>query len=202
MQARALTLPEIEAIRAHFSNWLETDPLAARDRALFEVGVNAGLRISEALALNVGQVVQHGRVVDRLELTRTKGDKPRAVPLNSSAKTALADFTTWKQAHGERMEPDAPVFVSRHGQRLVRSQAHNRLKLVYAACGLAGKVATHSMRRTFGTLLHDRGAHIREIQVLMGHSSISTTQRYIEVNEGKLSHAVRLLDGDASSTKG
>ena len=100
------------------------------------------------------------------------------------------------------MESDAPLFVSRHGQRLVRRQAHNRLKTVYAACGLSGKVVTHSMRRTFGTLLHDRGAHIREIQELMGHSSISTTQRYIEVTEAKLSRAVALLDGDASFSKG
>lgn len=199
MQARALTPNEVEAIRAQLAG--SRDRYAPRDAGLFEVGVNCGLRISEALALNIGQVLQHGRVVDRLELTRTKGGKHRAVPLNGKAKAALATLITWKQAHGERMESDAPVFVSRHGQRLVRRQAHNRLKTVFTATGLAGKVATHSMRRTFGTLLHDRGAHIREIQELMGHSSVSMTQRYIEVTDAKLTRAVALLDGHASFPK-
>jgi len=193
MRSRALTPAEIETIRRNLAN--STDHYAQRDRTLFEIGVNCGLRISEALALTVGQVWQHEHVVGRLELTRTKGDKPRAVPLNQPAKDALSALLKIKRERGERMDDDAPLFVSRNGQRLVRAQAHNRLRRVYWSAGLTGKVTTHSLRKSFATRMHDRGVKIREIQVLLGHSSVSTTQRYIDVRDDQLVDAVAMLEG-------
>ena len=83
MKSHALTPLEVEAIRAQLAG--SQDHYVVRDRALFEVGLNAGLRISEALALNVGQILQHGRIVNRLELIHTKDGKHRAVPLNTKA---------------------------------------------------------------------------------------------------------------------
>jgi len=192
MRSRALTPAEIETIRRDLAS--STDRYAQRDRTLFEIGINCGLRISEALALTVGQVWQHERIVDRLELTRTKGDKPRAVPLNKPAKDAISALLGVKRERGERMDDDAPLFVSRHGQRLVRRQAQNRLGRVYWSAGLAGKVTTHSLRKAFATRLHDRGVKIREIQVLLGHSSVSTTQRYIDVRDDQLVDAVAMLE--------
>lgn len=193
MKARALTNTEIESIRDYFAN--SVDHFQMRDLALFELCLNCGLRISEALALNIHHVVQNGQMVDRLELTATKGGKHRAIPLNNKAKESITAFLEWKEFIGESLDKDSPLYISRHGQRLVRSQAHNRLKAVFAACGLSGKATTHSLRKFFATQLHDRGAHIREIQELLGHSSVSTTQRYIDVTDAKLSAAVALLDG-------
>lgn len=193
MRARALTVVEIENIRECFRT--STDVYAVRDAALFELCINCGLRISEALALNIHHVIRDGKLEERLELTQTKGGKHRAIPLNTKAKAAIQALLEWKQAMGQRMDEDSPLFVSRHSQRLVRSQAHNRLKTTYRACGLGGKATTHSLRKFFATQLHNRGAHIREIQELLGHSSIATTQRYIDVTDAQLSAAVALLEG-------
>lgn len=193
MKARALNQEEIQQVRWRLAS--SEDPFSVRDAALFEIGLNCGLRISEALALTVGQVLQHGRVVERLELTVTKGDKPRAVPLNRRARETLQAMICWKQERGESLDPGWPLFYSPRGGSLSRALAHNRLKGLYARCGLGGKVTTMSMRKTFGTLLHDRGVHIREIQVLLGHASLATTQRYIEVTDANLTSAVAVLDG-------
>jgi site-specific recombinase XerD len=91
MQARPLTTEEIAKLRAIFENGY--GPYRERDRCLFELGINAGGRISEILALTVGQVSQYGRVVERLELVETKGGRPRAIPLNSKAQEAISQPT-------------------------------------------------------------------------------------------------------------
>jgi len=192
LQARPLTLEEISALRGCFENGYGS--YAERDRCLFELGINTGGRISELLALTVGQVYQYGRVADRLELVTTKGGRPRAIPLNSKAREAISAYLRWKEAQGEPLHPEAPLFRSQKGSRMTRQAAHLRLKALYQRARLQGKVTTHSLRKTFGTRLRERGVDLRVIQVLLGHKSLATTERYLGVTEPDLRVAVDRLD--------
>ena len=189
MRARALTADELQRIRGH----LQT--ASARDRALFELGVNGGLRISEIVSLNVGDVWSYDAPASRLELTQTKGGRPRAVPLNQKAKDAISALISHKASTGERLDPDAPLFTNANGHRLSRQGADLALKDIYRSCRLSGKVTTHSLRKTFATTLLNKGATLRTIQVLLGHSSLATTERYLSVTDDQLSAAVGMLEG-------
>ena len=189
MRARALTTDELQRIRNH----LQT--ASPRDRALFELGVNGGLRISEIVSLNVGDVWSYDAPASRLELTKTKGGRPRAVPLNGKATAAISALISAKDLQGERMDPDAPLFCNSNGHRLSRQGADLVLKALYRECKLSGKVTTHSLRKTFATTLLNKGATLRTIQVLLGHSSLATTERYLSVTDDQLSAAVGMLEG-------
>ena len=189
MKARALTADELQRIRDHLGDDLP------RDRALFELGVNGGLRISEIVSLNVDDVWSYDAPASRLELTRTKGGRPRAVPLNQKAKDAISALISHKASAGERMDPDAPLFTNANGHRLSRQGADLILKATYRECKVGGKVTTHSLRKTFATTLLNKGATLRTIQVLLGHSSLATTERYLSVTDDQLTAAVGMLEG-------
>lgn len=189
MKARALTADEVSRIRTYLED------AGTRDRALFELGVNAGLRVSEIVGLDVGLILSYGEVVEVLELYRTKGGRHRRVPLNRYVRGILEEFVAWKRGVGERLDPDAPLFCNGNGHRLSRQGADLILKRIYRACRLSGKLTTHSLRRTFATELLNRGASLRAIQVLLGHSSLATTERYLSVTDEQLSAAVAMLDG-------
>ncbi|HED03313.1 MAG TPA: hypothetical protein ENI60_00890, partial [Candidatus Fraserbacteria bacterium] len=164
-----------------------------RDRAIFELGINAGLRVSEICALTVGQVWQYRRIIERLELTQTKGMKPRAIPLNSAARVAVVELIGWKRRRGERLHCDDPLFRSYRGRRLTRQGVDWRWRQVRRACRLSGKVTTHSWRKTFATTLHQLGQPLGVIQKLLGHRSLATTQRYLLVTPLEEEQAVAKL---------
>lgn len=189
MRARALTSDELTKIREVLQD------ASARDRCLFELGVNAGLRVSELVALNVGDVWSYDAPVSALELTRTKRNRHRRVPLNGKAKDAISALISAKADADERLDPDAPLFCNANGHRLSRQGADLALKDIYRSCRLSGKVTTHSLRKTFATTLLNKGATLRTIQELLGHSSLSTTERYLAVTDDQLSAAVGMLEG-------
>ena len=121
--ARALSPLEIQAVCAAFSG-----KYTIRNRALFLLCVNIGARITEALNLNVGDVLQNGEIVDVLYLRRqtVKGKQSGvSLTLPPGARKALVSFIAWKRDVGEHLSKRAPLFVSRQGGRLTRQQAHN-----------------------------------------------------------------------------
>lgn len=189
MKARALTDDEIARLRSHLQG---ANP---RDRALFEVGVNCGLRVSEMVALNVGQVWQYDAPVSALELVRTKRNHHRRVPVNRIAKASLSALISYKRAMNERLDHDAPLFCNQDGHRLSVRGVSMILRGVYREMKLPGKVTVHSLRRTFATVMLNRGATLREIQELLGHQSLATTQQYLSVTDAQLERAVALLEG-------
>src|SRR5512137_2672592 len=114
--ARAFTNEEIADIKNSFWGKYEV-----RDRSLFLIGLYTGARISELISLNVGDVLQHGKVVKTLELRKgiTKGKKTRQIPLNIEARETIESLIEWKKANSETIEFDAPLFASRkQGRRL------------------------------------------------------------------------------------
>lgn len=149
----------------------------ARDRALWELLYGAGLRIGEAIGLDVDDV-DFKRDVVRVT---GKGRKVREVPLGAAAREAV---TIWLEFRGDSGEGRA-LFPGRKCERMDASGARRRL----GRRGLATihrRINPHALRHSFGTHLLDGGADLRAIQELMGHTSLSTTQRYTHLSMERL----------------
>lgn len=152
--------------------------LGRRDRALFEILYGCGLRVSEAVGLNVGDVdFTNGWV-----RVFGKGSKERNVPFGPPAREALELHL----ADRDRVDPASPLFVNFRGTRLsARSVARILVKhLVRVAAGKT--LSPHGLRHSFATHLLAAGADLRTIQELLGHARLSTTQRYTHVDLGAL----------------
>jgi integrase/recombinase XerD len=157
--------------------------LGLRDRALLELLYAAGLRISEALALDRGDLSLTGGFVRVIG----KGDKERLVPVGDVALEAVAEYLAQRdrlptsladRATSQRREP---LFLSRRGRRLDRMAAWRVMRTAALKAGLAGHVTPHTLRHSFATHLLEGGADLRVVQELLGHASITTTQLYTHV---------------------
>ena len=152
------------------------------DRALLELLYAAGLRISEALRLDLEDVSLDGAFVRVIG----KGDRERLVPVGEVAIDALRTWLDGPRAalvEAHHVEPvrGGPMFLGRSGRRLARQQAWAIVKRAAAAAGLSGRVSPHTLRHSFATHLLEGGADLRIVQELLGHASISTTQLYTHV---------------------
>ena len=149
----------------------------ARDTALFTLLYGCGLRIAEALALDVRDRPRRGgalRVVG-------KGSKERLVPVLPAVHAAVE---AWLALHPEAGNPVAPMFVGlRGGQRLNPAVAQRTMRDYRRLAGLPEYATPHALRHSFATHLLAGGADLRSIQELLGHASLSTTQRYMAVDE-------------------
>ena len=157
-------------------------PDGLRDRAILEVLYGGGLRVSECAALDVDHLVWQG---DPDELSARvlagKGNKDRIVPLGGGAAKALRAWLAVHPANGR-----GPLFVTARGRRMNPRTLRN---LVYARCLAAGartRVGPHGLRHSFATHLLESGCDLRSIQRMLGHASLSTTQRYTHLDLGHL----------------
>jgi integrase/recombinase XerC len=149
-------------------------PLGLRDRAVLELLYGAGLRVSEAAALTVDDVDLHGRT---LRVTG-KGGKERLVPFGRQAERALAAYLAGVRPRRARPHSGRALWLSCRGRPLdVRS-----LREVAVRAG----ARPHQLRHAYATHLLDRGADLRAVQELLGHSSLSTTQIYTHVTRERL----------------
>lgn len=156
----------------------ETALEQTRDTALMMLLYGAGLRIAEALALNVNSLPAQD---DALRVTG-KGNKQRLVPLLPIVRDALA---VWLKHHPDP-EPEAPLFVGVRGGRLNAAIAQKNLRHFRHHNGLPDYATPHALRHSFATHLLAGGADLRSIQELLGHASLSTTQRYTDVDASQL----------------
>ena len=170
----ATALPEGMAANAR-------DPgLGLRDAALMALLYGAGLRISEALALSWRDVPGPGG--EGVLRVTGKGRKTRLVPVIAPV---LARLAAWRAAHPAPL-PAMPVFVGARGGRLNPAVAQRALREYRRLAGLPEHATPHSLRHSFATHLLTDGADLRTIQELLGHASLSTTQKYTALNEGEL----------------
>lgn len=153
---------------------------AARDTALFSLLYGSGLRIAEALALDVRDAPPPGGA-DALRVIG-KGSKERIVPVLPVVRDAIA---AWLRHHPDR-SPGAPLFVGARGGRLQSGIARRTLREFRRQNGLPEHATPHALRHSFATHLLGAGADLRAIQELLGHASLSTTQRYTHVDEAAL----------------
>jgi integrase/recombinase XerD len=157
--------------------------LGIRDRALLEIMYAAGLRVSEVISLEAGQVqFQVGCL-----MIRGKGGKERLVPVHQTALTRLREYmegARLKLLNGARQEV---VFVNNRGGKLSRMGVWKLLQKYAVQSGLRAKISPHTLRHTFATHLLEGGADLRSLQLMLGHSAISTTQIYTHVSQSHLS---------------
>lgn len=153
---------------------------AARDIALFSLLYGAGLRIAEALALNLGDAPLPG-CEDALRV-RGKGDKDRLVPVLPAVRAALAAYLVQRGPGA----PEDPLFLGARGGRLDPAVAQRSLREFRRLAGLPEHATPHALRHSFATHLLGAGADLRAIQDLLGHASLSTTQRYTAVDAAGL----------------
>ncbi|QDH24908.1 tyrosine recombinase XerC [Neokomagataea tanensis] len=156
-----------------------THQAALRDQALFTLLYGTGLRIGEALSLNINDI---GRTGADTIMVRGKGGKERLVPLLPAVQTALEK---WRSAHPSP-SPDAPLFCGIRGGRLNPGVAQRSMREWRKAEGLPDSATPHALRHSFATHLLEGGADLRAIQELMGHASLSTTQAYTLADEKHL----------------
>jgi integrase len=176
---RPLTDAEVELIQASFGG-----TYGARDRALFLLGVKSGFRISELLSLRLGDVWQHGRLVDRVTVERRymkNKREGRTVLLHPEAKAALA---TWLLTlrHLTGVTPQTYVFRSRKGpnRAISKVQAWRILQETVRTNELPGKVGTHAMRKTFADRIYQQSHHdLIKTQQALGHKHVNSTQHYL-----------------------
>lgn len=154
-------------------------PSRARDSAVLELLYATGLRVSELAGLDLDDLDCSERTVRVLG----KGGKERIVPYGSRAAGALDAHLACRGALR------GPLFANRRGGRLTVRSIHSIVRRSAAACGITRRVSPHTLRHTFATHLLDAGADLRMIQELLGHSRLSTTQRYTHVSADQLMRA-------------
>jgi integrase/recombinase XerC len=158
-------------------------PAGMRDRAILEVTYSCGLRVSELVGLN-WQDVDAGLGVVRV---RGKGRKERIVPIGQAALAALATYREHLPELCRRPVRAADaVFLNQRGGRLTVRSVARIVDRCTLTGGVAGKVSPHALRHSFATHLLGAGADLRAIQEMLGHASLSTTQKYTHVDLDQL----------------
>jgi integrase/recombinase XerC len=177
---KALTVAEATEVTRDIGEMSDAAALQARDTALFALLYGSGLRIAEALGLNVADAPLPGSAA-ALRVTG-KGSKQRIVPVLPLVRRAVAD---WLRLHPDR-RPAAPLFLGARGERLNPGVAQRTLRNFRRLHGLPEHATPHALRHSFATHLLAGGADLRSIQELLGHASLSTTQRYTSVDTAGL----------------
>lgn len=187
MSAKVLTAGEVKRVLAVVG----MERHAARNRMAFMLSYLAGMRAVEICSLKVGDVYDvNGQAKSQIHLQvhQTKGHKKRTVMVSQKLQKELQDY----KAQVDMKKGDGYLIPSQKQGRFSPNTLVQLLGRIYSDAGIDG-ASSHSGRRTFITELASKGVGARVLQNLAGHSSLSTTQRYIDVNDAMLKSAVELL---------
>ena len=182
-EPRPLSVGQARASVAAVGEFASAPWIAKRDTALVMLLYGAGLRIGEALGLNRGDLPAGEPGADAALTIAGKGGKQRMVPLLAVVRAAIADYMA---DCPHRLEQDGPLFVGARGGRLNPGVVQRQLRLLRGALGLPESATPHALRHSFASHMLAGGAGMRDIQELLGHASLSTTQRYTEVDAESL----------------
>ena len=161
------------------------DAAGLRDRAIIELFYSAGIRLSELTGLNIADVDFAGGLIR----VRGKGRKERIVPVGTPAFQALGlylDRRAELAAKGRQTGSDEPIFLGSRGMRMNPRGVARVVERVVRESGIGRTISPHALRHTFATHLLDAGADLRSIQEMLGHRSLSTTQKYTTVSVSRL----------------
>jgi integrase/recombinase XerC len=151
---------------------------ALRDRAILEMLYSCGLRVSELTGLNIGELDMSGEMVRVMG----KGGKERIVPVGSRAITAIREYL----ADRTELAGCGPLFLNTRGQRINRRSVARIIDGYVLRIAAFKRISPHILRHTFATHMLEGGADLRAIQELLGHASLSTTQKYTHVGIDRL----------------
>lgn len=180
---KPLQQEDLAAVAEQASNPSPTtrNPWPERDRTLLALLITGGLRISETTALRIGDCYLKDDP-PRLRVTG-KGNKTRTVPIPPEAVTCINTYLTSRHDRGHRTSADTPLLLRPNGEPMTRSAVDHTVRGWFTRAGRTpprGALA-HSFRHTYATLLIDNGASLPEVQRLLGHADLSTTQAYLGV---------------------
>ena len=159
-----------------------SEVLGSRDRAILEVLYSCGLRVSELTALDLTSVDWELSIVRVMG----KGNKERILPIGSKAKEALSSYIRRRGELVAGREEHGALFLNNRGGRLSSRSVSRLLKKHMQRCKLGRPLSPHGLRHSFATHLLDAGADLRAVQELLGHVSLSTTQRYTHLSVDRL----------------
>ncbi len=183
---KVLSTSQVEALLAATDG---DDPVRMRDKALLELLYATGARVSEAVALDVDDLVGADGTPELIRVIG-KGDKQRIVPVGSFARAAVEAYLVRARpllVAGRRATP--ALFLGARGARLSRQNAWLIIRSAAERAGLTVEVSPHSLRHSFATHLLAGGADVRVVQELLGHASVATTQLYTHVTIDNLRDA-------------
>ena len=164
----------------------DEDPINARDKAMLEVLYATGIRVSELVNLQMNEV----SLLQGVIRVMGKGNKERLVPLGEVAIDCLAGYLKeWRQQLLSK--PSNTIFPSKRGTTMTRQTFWHRIKLHAKQAGIQVHLSPHTLRHAFATHLLNHGADLRVVQMLLGHSDLSTTQIYTHVATERLQSLVK-----------
>ena len=170
-----LTCEEVEALLKQPDI---TTMNGARDKAILEILYASGLRVSELCSLDLHSVE------DTTVRVMGKGSKERMVPVGEEAICAVDHYLNFRDGNDQKA-----LFVNRNGKRIDRLQVWKLIKDYAKEAGIVKNISPHTLRHSFATHLLDNGADLRIIQEMLGHATISSTERYTHVSRTKLQDA-------------
>jgi integrase/recombinase XerD len=176
---QVLTRGEVEKL---LSQPRGTDAQALRDRALLELMYASGLRASEAIGLELGDVDLDEGVLN----TRGKGSKERIVPIGQAALKAIEIYLERGRQELVKNKVEAHLFVNFRGGQLTRQGLYKIVRRHALTAGLADRMSPHTLRHTFATHLLAGGCDLRSVQEMLGHADVSTTQLYTHLSSERL----------------
>lgn len=176
---QTLTLEEVERLLGS----IDAEGLGLRNRAMLEFLYGAGLRVSELVSLDVSSCNLEAGFIRCIG----KGNKERIVPLGRTAIEALKRYSELERPRLAARHPDtSALFVNRRGERLTRQRVWQLLRRYAKASLLTKTIGPHTLRHSFATHLLEGGADLRSVQEMLGHATITTTQRYTQVDRSRL----------------
>lgn len=161
---------------------------ALRDSAILEVIYSGGLRISEAVGLNIGSV----DLISGVMLVKGKGKKERYCALGGPAEKALKKYLISRNARNSDRNKNAPLFLNQEGGRLTARSFQRNFKFYLLQAELPPDMTPHKLRHSFATHLLDAGADLRSVQELLGHENLSTTQIYTHISAERLKNVYNM----------
>ena len=179
-----LTVGEVDAVIEAID---PTTMLGVRNRAIIEMLYSCGLRVSELVELRFDDI----DIEEKLVHVVGKGDKQRFVPLGDMALQRLEAYMSYRmEMEASDRQSEHVVFLNRRGRKLTRVMIFTMIRQAVAAAGIDKAVSPHSFRHSFATHLLVGGADIRQVQVLLGHSDITTTEIYTHLDYDHLRRTV------------
>lgn len=187
-QAKVLTDTEIKRAFAIATSMR----YGRRNKLVIALSIYTGMRAGEIASISIGDIIDpDGNVRDRIHLgvDQTKGRKGRTVLLSQKAQSEISGYLSYAQINLERKSK--PLIATQFRGYFSPNTIVTLFRRIYDLAGLSD-ARSHSGRRSFITKLANKGVSVRVVQTLAGHSSMQTTQRYIDVNEGMLVSAIEL----------
>jgi integrase/recombinase XerC len=173
---------DVEQVEKLLSAPNDNTLLGARDRAILETLYSTGIRVSELVGINFGDIDETGQAI----VIRGKGRKERIVPLGTHAMKAILHYLGVMEANAVPNESTDPLFINKHTTRLSTRSVRRKVSKYLEQVGLDPAISPHTLRHSFATHLLDNGADLRSVQELLGHQSLSTTQIYTHLTTKRM----------------